>query len=209
MTGIVTATAIWTHMRIELLLAFTLLTQTSGGSEFNRYASHLAPIAMDAACGIQDRSYLGNLAYQFRAKAYPGRRVLQFKDGRFDDVGVLSGADIEWSTELERQESIVLGRDRAVLLVFFANHRRGSGSASHVMVLRCTDEHLEIVFEAGGEGVRASHSGAGDLEIAYPFWRRADSHVSPSRLINERYRWDVRSGRFVLIGLAGSERKTP
>ena len=194
-------------MLIEILFAFALLGQTPGPSAFNTYAAHLEPSAMSTACRLQDPSYFRNLTYQFRAKAYPGQRLLQFKDGRYDDRGGLSGGDIEWSTELERQDSILLDQDRAVLLTFFANHIGGSGSLSYVLIIRCKAELLEVVFEAGGEGIRSSYSGTRDLRITHPFWSRDDSHSSPSRLVDERYRWDTARGRFVLIRRSESEIK--
>jgi hypothetical protein len=190
---------------IELLLVFTLVSQTLPPSAFDPYAAHLEPSAMRAACRLQDTSHFRNLTYQFRARAYPGQRSLQFKDGRYDDRFGLSGGDIEWSTELEREESILLDQDRAVLLTFFADHVGGTGSVSHVLVIRCKDEHLEVVFEAGGEGVRSSYSGAGDLQITHPFWSRGDSHASPTSLVDERYHWDAGRGHFVLIRRSESE----
>jgi hypothetical protein len=186
-------------MLIESLIAFSLFGQVSRPSEFNAYTSHLEPRVMRAACRLQDQSYFRNLTYHFRAKAYPGQRSLQFKDGRYDDRFGLNSGDIEWSTELERQEPILLDQDRAVLLTFFANHIGGSGSVSHVLVIRCKKGLLEVVFEAGGEGVSSSYSGTRDLQVTYPLWSPDDSHARPSRLVDERYRWDASRARFVLI----------
>ena len=192
-------------MLIESVLVVTLFGQVQAPSAFNAYASHLEPRVMRVGCRLQDQSYFRNLTYPFRAKAYPGQRSLQFKDGRYDDRLGLNGGEIDWSTELERQEPILLDQDRAVLLMFFANHIGGTGSVSHVLVIRCKEGLLEIVFEAGGEGLRSSYSGTRDLQITHPLWAPDDSHASPSRLVDERYRWNTSRARFVLIRRSESE----
>ena len=185
-------------MLLLTVLTAGLLAQPARQSEPGSYASHLEPAVMRGACRLQDQSYLRNLSYPFRARIYPERQSLQLKDGKYDDT-LGFGGGVEWSTTLEHQEPILLGQDRAVLLTFFANHLGGSGSASHILVVRCKGAALEIVFEAGGEGVESTQSGTGELQITHPVWAAADSHASPGRLVDERYRWDAGRGRFVLI----------
>lgn len=164
---------------------------------------------MLTACPLGHPSGYKSLAYPFRAKAYPGRRVVQFKDGRHVERVELSGA-IEWSTELRRQEALLLGSERTVLLEFLANHVGGTGSVSHVLVVRCRNARLEIVFEAGGEGMRPSFSRNGALRVTHPMWRGGDSHAAPSRVVDERYQWDARRGQFVLLRrVEGDARRSP
>lgn len=162
---------------------------------------------MPTVCPLRHPSDYRNLAYPFRAKAYPGRRVMQFKDGRHVERVEPTSA-VEWSTELQRQESILLGQERAVLLMFHANHVGGTGSVSHVLVVRCKNSRLEVVFEAGGEGMRALFSRNGALRITHPIWRGNDSHAAPSRVVEEWYQWDARRGRFVLLRRSEGEAST-
>ncbi len=183
---------------VQILLAFPLLGQTLRPSAFSSYVVHLGSNAMRAACSLQNASYLRNLTYPFRARAYPGQRSLPFKDGLYAERVGLDGA-LEWSTELARQEPIQLGKERAVMLMFFANHVGGTESVSHVPVIRCKHERLEVVFEAGEAGMRSSYARRGDLLIAHPVWCGGDSHTAPSRVVDEKYRWDVRRGQFFLM----------
>jgi hypothetical protein len=159
---------------LNLLLLVAVLGQAT--SAFNTYAVNLEPATMRGTCRLQDAAYLRSLSYPFRVKAYAG-------DG--------------WSTEIEGQDPVQLGDDRAVLLTFFANHLSGTGSLTHVFVVRCKGNNLEVVFEAAGEGVRSSYSDKRDLRITHPYWLPNDSHASPSRSIEERYRWDSSRARFV------------
>lgn len=174
-----------------------LFGQTPRPPAFDAYAAHLGANVMSTACPLGHPSAYRNLAYPFRAKAYPGRRMMQFKDGRNVERVEPTGA-IEWSTDLRRQASILLGPERAVLLEFFASHVGGTGSVAHVLVVRCRNARLEIVFEAGGEGMRPSFSRNGALRVTHPTWRGSDSHAVPSRVVDERYQWDARRGQFVL-----------
>jgi hypothetical protein len=184
-------------MLLLTLLTVSLFAQATRPSPFGSYASHLEPAAMQGACRLQDQTYLRNLKYPFRAKIYPDHESIQLKNGKYDDdFGV--GLGVEWSITLERQEPILLGQDRAVLLAFEALHN-SSGEAQHILVVRCKGAGLEIVFEAGGEGVQSSQTGAGELQITHLVWTPEDSHASPSRKVDERYRWDVARGRFVLL----------
>ena len=191
---------------MNLFLAFVLLGQLPLTSSFNSYAAHLEPHVTSNACRIHDPKYLGNITYEFRAMAYPGQRAVPFKDGRYVERAS-NGRDIEWSTELERQDAIELAGNPAVLLAFLANHVGGSGSASHVLIMRCRGKRLETVFEVGGEGVRFTYSAPSDLEISHPLWRQADSHASPSQLIVEQYRWEPTRDQFVLVRRAETEKR--
>jgi hypothetical protein len=52
-----------------------------------------------------------------------------------------------------------------------------------------------LVFEAAGEGAKATYSG-GALKITHPVWRRGDSHAGPSSSIDEIYVWNSTHSRF-------------
>src|SRR5437016_1479999 len=111
-------------MLLGILMAFAFVGKTQ--SRVSSYAVHLAPNTMRGGCRALDSSGLRNLAYPFRAYVYPGRRLVQFKDGHYEDRWEISGGKIEWTMEIEKQEPISLARDRAVLLRFFANHVGGT-----------------------------------------------------------------------------------
>src|SRR5262249_12109603 len=125
--------------------------------------------------------------YPFRTKVYPGRRLVQFKDGRYEDRWEVSGGKIEWTMEIEKQEPILLAGEHAMLLRFFANHVGGTGSVVHVLVVRCEEQGLQVVFEAGGERIEESYSGNNQIQI---------THVVANRESVERYSWNASRGRF-------------
>jgi hypothetical protein len=193
-------------MLIDLLVGLTLLAQAPDESPFNAYSAHLEPRALAGACCLENPDHFRDLTYVFRGKAYPHEQPIQLHDGRYDDPGPLEGGVIDWSTTLEEQSPVRLNGQRALMLRFFSNHLGGSGSVSRVFVLRCANERLQIVFEGGGEGVRASFSQDGSLQVSHPYWRTADSHAEPSRMIREWYGWSARSGRFGLIKRADYDR---
>ena len=164
-------------MLIGILVAFALVSQRAA---VGSYAVHLEPNTTRAACRTLNPSDLGNLAYPFRAAVYPGQRLVQFKGGRYEDRWEISGGKVEWTMEIEKQEPILEAGERAVLLRFFANHLGGSGSFSHVLVVRCKDQRLQVVFEAGGEGVDSSYLGNNEIQITHPVWTAAGPPASTS-----------------------------
>jgi len=182
-------------MWLPLLVALWL-GQSSQRLPFNNYQTFLEPRDGEDACHLNKPVYFQNRTYRFRGTAYPGDLAVPLRQGQFEERNELGG--IEWSMALERQESIILGTERATLVRFFADHLAGTGSASHVLVMRCNGSRLEVVFEAEGEGVRAVYLPHSTLTISAPFWRREDSHASPSEVIHEEYRWDPSGHRFVL-----------
>ena len=178
-----------------------MLGQTPNASPFNAYTAHLEPRILDGECLLENPSYFRNLTYVFRAEVYPRDHPVHLHDGRFNDSGPFEKGVIDWSTELEELSPIGLNSKPAVLLQFFANHLGGSGSASHVLIVRCAGNRLQIVFEAGGEGVRASYPADGDLQVSHPCWRADDSHASPSLVVDEQYRWNATASRFTRVSV--------
>ena len=56
----------------------------------------------------------------------------------------------------------------------FSSHMLGSGSATNLLVLRCRSGQLEVVFEAGAEGLGAMWK-PGELTVTHPVWKPGDS----------------------------------
>ncbi len=148
----------------------------------------------------------GELAWSVRGTMYPFAHSLPLHEGRFDDPPPGSGEPPEWRTELQPPLRIGLGRERAFLLQFTSEHLRGTGSVSRVLVVRCRNRRLEVVFEAGGEGLTVD-AGADTLRLRYPVWRVRDSHASPTGTRRAAWRWDRASDRFLSVsGASGRNR---
>jgi hypothetical protein len=180
-------------MLIGILIALALVSQAPGG--VRSYGVHLDPNPTRARCRSLDSSDLRNTAYPFRAAVYPGQRFVQFKDGRYEDRWDATGGKIEWTMEIEKLESIRLAGEPATLLKFFANHIGGTGSFSHVLVVRCREQRLQIAFEAGGEGVDASPLGNNEIQIT--------RLVAPLSQGVALYRWNSIRGRFEQVQATG------
>jgi hypothetical protein len=133
-------------MRITTLLSVWLVGLGTVASAFSSYAVHLEPTTMATSCDSRSVSSLRDFAYRFRAYTYPSGQ-LSFHDGKNTDTDVLRG--VEWVSSVEHQEPIELDGQPALLAVVFSNHVGGSGSATHLLVIRCRNERLEVVFEAG------------------------------------------------------------
>jgi hypothetical protein len=179
------------------------------------YAAHVAQRTLPGSCETIRAPHFGDMTYRFLGTVYPFTSTLPFRNGRFEDrrglevLGDPSGGPAEWETTLTPPEAITIGRTPAMLLRFFANHLRGSGSASQVLVLRCRAKRLEVVFEAGGEGVSASYQTGGELRVDHPVWRLGDSHAGPSLIVEESFAWDSRADRFGLARRSEREVRQP
>src|SRR5437763_13710730 len=101
----------------------------------------------------------------------------------------------EWEMSLVEQHAIRLGRQPAVVLLLFASHLRATASAIEILIVRCQREHLEIVFEAAGEGIYPrigrgyAYSDPNELRVTHAVWKPEDPHAGPSRQADELYRW--------------------
>jgi hypothetical protein len=189
-------------MLIVTLFGIGLLGPATLASGFDSYSVHLEPARMSTPCDSTTLSSLRDFTHRFRGYDYPGGQ-LTIRDGRNTDTDVLGG--VEWVTSLEHQESIELNGTPAVLVVVFSNHVGGSGSATHLLVVRCRQKRLEVIFEAGGGGIHPSPGrgysyGADEgLWVTHAIWSPNDSHADPSREIVEVYRWQPKRERFLLV----------
>ena len=193
-----------TSMSLQLLAASAMLFTQVSQSPFNVYTALVDRRDLAPRCRVDDEAFFRNLTYPFHGKGYPRERSVKFRDGRFDERDDLGR--IDWTTTLDRQEQIQLGNQGAVLLSFEADHVSGSGTNSHVFVVRCRDQRAEIVFEASGEAIHADYSNEWGLEIDVPFWKTEDSHADPSMEIREQYRWDESRLTFALTNRTERQR---
>lgn len=162
------------------------VVRAQAGLEF--YSAFVSHRPMGTSCVPMPD--LGNLSYRFRTGGYPGDQVLTLRNGQFDDRrGATDSFDPpEFHTEIERQDPIELAGRPAVIVQIFSSHMRGSGSATHLLVLRCYSGQLEIVFEAGAEGLGATWTPS-ELRVTHPVWMPGDSHAGPSQLVEEVFEW--------------------
>ena len=190
--GGTTARLIVLAIGIAASMALSVVRAQAGLEFYSAFVSHRP---MGASCDPMPD--LGNLSYRFRTGGYPGDQVLPLRNGQFDDRrGVPDSFDPpEFHTEIERQDPIELAGRPAVLLQIFSSHMRGSGSATHLLVLRCHSGQLEIVFEAGAEGLGATWK-PGELRVTHPVWMPGDSHAGSSQLVEDVFEWRQRMDRF-------------
>ena len=188
-------------LRAILLLAGLILQQDTSG--FNSYEVHLDPVAMEGRCATDRFPDFRNHTYQFRSDAPffgPGSSVTLHRGVHTEHADGFA----TWSASLDGRRRIRLGGERAMMLLIFVNHLLGSGSKTHLFIVRCRAERLETVFEAAGEGIYPqdgrgySYSDSGELRVTHAVWRAEDCHACASRQIDELYRWDVAADRFRL-----------
>jgi len=139
-------------------------------------------------------SPVGDFTYRFRV--YPVGGVT-LREGKYTERDESGG--IEWEVSVTQQDPISLAAVPARLLLLFFNHISGSGSAAQVMVMRCHRGHLQVIFEAGGEGLGCSYSVDKGLWVGHAVWRGNDSHASPSGGIDEMYRWQPKREMFTRV----------
>jgi hypothetical protein len=198
-----------TQKRRELLSAalsaFLFVAQVDNHSAFNSYGVYLGHAATPGTCTSDRFPDFLNHTYRFRS-------ATSFFWNEFS-VTVTSGKYIkraddgapEWKMSLDEQHPIRLGRQPAVVLLFFASHIRATASGTEVLIVRCQREHLETVFEAGGEGIYPgvdkgyAYSDPNELRVTHAVWMPEDSHAGPSRQADELYRWDSGADRFRLV----------
>lgn len=178
------------------LLALLALASDAPASSFDVYSVHLEPAPMPETCERATLSPIRNFTHRYRGAGYP-HAELSIREGKSTES---AGGKVQWETSIERQEPIDLDGTPAILMVVFSNHVAGTGSTTHVLVIRCREQRLEAIFEAGGEGVAGSYSPADGLQIDHAVWLPKDEHAEPSRMAHELYRWQPKSDRFELAG---------
>jgi len=183
-------------MQILIVFGLALLTGTTQRSPFNSYQVFLSPRTLPGACS-SDLNEFRNRTYTFRSGIYPSDSPLTLHDGEAVERNMFGTP--EWETSLARADRVNVDGMEAVLLVIGANHVNGTGGATHVMVTRCRDGQLVVLFEASGEGVRdASFGTTFELTVTRWVWSSNDGHCCPSKEAEERYKWG-RARRFVRV----------
>jgi hypothetical protein len=185
---------------LSALIGIALLGPVASDSPFNVYAVYAAPAAMRAVCDPAQPPHLGDFTHRFRGPNYP-RGPLTIRAGVHREINALG--EVEWETAIARQEAIRLEGAPALVVLVFSNHVGGSGSATHLLVVRCRQRRWQVIFEAGGAIYPAPGRGyrfsADDLRVTHAVWLPDDAHAWPSRAVDEVYRWHAGRGRFVLV----------
>ena len=184
---------------LSLLISCFLPDLQRVESPSDSYIAFLEPARMPGGCSIQDAEHFRNRAYVFRGKHDVAKLVL--RDGKARELNVLGTP--EWDTELVRQSAIAIGVQSAVLLQFFINHMSGTGSWGKVLIGTCNDRQLTVLFEAEAQGLgETAFTNNQDLVIKRSVWSMSDAQCCPGGKVEERYRWDRKTGRFVRISTA-------
>ena len=184
-------------MHVLIVVGLALLAGGTQPSPFNSYRVFLSPRTLPGACSSDDPKELRNRTYTFRSDIYPSDSPLTLRDGEAVERNMFGTS--EWETSLTRADRVNVDGREAVLLLIAADHVNGTGRAAHVLVTRCRDGQLVVLFEAGGEGVRdASFGETHELTVTRWVWSSNDAHCCPGREAEERYKWG-RTGRFVRV----------
>jgi hypothetical protein len=183
---------------LTTILGIASLGSETPDSPFNVYSVHREPVVLRAPCEATASARLLDFTHRFRGEAYP-RGPLSIRDGRHTERMF---GNVEWETSVA-QEPIELDGRTARLMYVFSNHVGGSGSAAHLLVLRCRRGRWQVIFEAGGaihpspgRGYAFSDHG---LRVNHFVWLPDDAHCCPSREVVEVYRWRAKRGRFTLV----------
>jgi hypothetical protein len=187
-------------MHVLIVFGLALLTGTTQRSSFNSYEVFLSPRTLPGACSGDDLKEFRNRTYTFRSDIYPSDNPLTLRDGEAVERNMFGTP--EWETSLTGADRVTVDGREAVLLVIAADHVNGTGRAAHVMVARCRDGQLVVLFEASGEGLRDASFGKNhELTVRRWVWSSQDGHCCPSKEDEERYKWG-RAGRFVRVSRA-------
>jgi hypothetical protein len=178
-----------------LIFGLWLVGVQAKGSPFNTYDVFLSPVAAPGGCSVDDAAGFRNRTYRLRGRIYPMGGPLAFKSGKNVERNPLE--KVEWETTLSAPEVVRVGGQPAVMLVFGSDHVGGTGSATHILVARCDDRQLHILFEAAAEGIRDVVVSADQIRVKRWIWSETDGHCCPSGQTEERYRWNFATGRFL------------
>jgi hypothetical protein len=184
--------------------AILLVAAADSFAPFDSYQVSVEHAAMSGSCTPDRFPDFLNRAYRFRSGApfFGSQSTVTLENGKHIERGADGSPD--WELSLEEQQPIRLGRQPAIILLFFTSHLRGSGSGTELLVVRCHRERLETVFEAGGEGIYPgegrgySYSEANELRVTHAVWLPEDPHAGPSRQVDELYGWDMAADHFRL-----------
>jgi hypothetical protein len=179
-----------------IVFAVLLFVAQPSESSFNSYDVFLSPRTLPGACASASAEELRNRTYTFRSPPFDSPVTLS--GGKLIERNILGTP--EWEISLVSAEAINVAGRRAVLAVVGFEHVNGTGGASHVFVAECRKQRLFVLFEAGGEGVReATFLPERGLTVIRWLWSPTDGHCCPSKEVEERYRWDRATNRFVRV----------
>jgi hypothetical protein len=182
---------------IALARILLVVAVLAAPASFGSYEVYLEHAAMKGACAPDRFPDFRNRAYRFRTAGpfFTQGMPVTLRSGVYSQR---AGELVDWEVSLEEERPIHVGSDPARILLFFANHLGGSGSATQLLIVRCRHGRLETVFEVGDEGMGYSYSESNQLHVTHAVWLPDDPHAGPSRQIDELYEWDSAADRFRL-----------